>query len=203
MGQLSSKKLRLTDSCLESVEDFYQMVVNTKDDDSTSAEAAELRRSVQKCAEFCIKWYDEQISWLDNATGEDLDLDATPPDSDATTTKEDEAAWYTRQLYKTQVRMGRLAKIIEYEKKRLTMKQKFVSFGWDLRASTGSFDDTESKNDEKGHEEAQDRPSTPQGPYPATEIEAQPHGMSKTKKRNFERKRAKAKKAKEALESQH
>ena len=157
---------------------------------------------MQEGAKHCIKWYDAQISWLQNATGEDLDLDATPPES-ATTTEEDRSAWYTRQLYETQVCKGRLAKLIEYEEKRLTMREKFVTFGWDLRPSTGSFDDTESRDDETSHEEAQDRPFTPQCPYPAPEIEVQPPGMSKTKKRNLERKRAKAKKVKEALESQH
>ena len=183
------------------------MIVNTEDDDLTSAKASEVRRSVQEGAKVCIKWYDAQISWLKNATGDPkdsspvLDPNATPPDS-ATTTKEDEHAWYTKRLYETQVRTGRLAKIIDYEKKRLTMKEKFISFGRELRTSTGSFDDTESKNDETGHEDAQDRPSTPQGSYPATEIEVQSQGMSKTKKRNLERKRAKAKKVKEALESQ-
>ena len=184
------------------------MIVNTEDSSSTSAKASEVRRSVQEGAEYCIKWYDAQISWLNGANGDpkgsspDLDSDATPPDS-ATTTKEDRDAWYKRRLYETQVRMGRLAKIVEYGKKRLTMEEKFVSFGWDLRTSSGSFDDTERQNDETGQEEAQDCPSTPQGPYPATEIEVQPHGMSKTKKRNLERKRAKAKKVKEALEPQH
>ena len=166
-----------------------------------------MRRSVQNGAEDCIKWYDAQISSLRNATGDpkgsspDLDSDATPPDS-ATTTKEDRDAWYTKRIHETHVCMGRLAKIIDYGKKRRTMEEKIVSFGWDLGTSTGSFDNTESKNDETFHEEAQDRLSTLQGPYPATEIEVQSHGMSKTKKRNLERKRAKAKKVKEASESQ-
>ena len=166
-----------------------------------------MRRSVQEGAKFCIKWYDAQISWLNDATGDpkgsspDLDPDTLPPGS-ATTTKEDTYAWYARRLHETQVCLGRLAMIIDYKEKRLMMKEKFVSFGWDLRTSTESFDDTDSKNDETGREEAQDLPSTPQGSYPATEIEVQPHAMSKTKKRNLERKRAKAKKVKEALESQ-
>ena len=162
---------------------------------------------MQSGAEDCIKWYDAQISSLKDATGDpkgsspDLDSDATPPDP-ATTTKEDRDAWYTKQIHETRVCMGRLAKIVDYEKKRLIMKQKIEIFGWDLRTSTGSPSNTESKNDETSHEEAQDRPTTPQGPSPATEIEVQSQGTSKTKKRNLERKRAKAKKVKEALESQ-
>ena len=180
------------------------MIVNLEDNGSAHAKTSEVRRSMQEGAEYCIKWYDAQISSLNDATGDpkgsspDLDPDDTPPDS-ATTTKEDEHAWYTKRLDETQVRMGRLAKIIDYGKKSLTLKEKF---GWDLRTSTGSFDDTESQNDQTGHEEAQDRPSTPQDSYPATETEVQSQVTSKTKKRNLERKRAKAKKVKEALETQ-
>ena len=166
-----------------------------------------MRRSAQNAAEFCIKWYDVQISWLNSANGDpedpspDLNSDVTPPSS-ATTTEEDRDAWYTRRLLETHLRIGRLTKIIDYEEKRQTMKAKFISFGWDLRASPSSISDTESRNDETGQEETQDRPFTPEGSYPATETEVQPQGTSKTKKRNLERKRAKAKKVEEALGSQ-
>ena len=195
------KKLRLAELLLEDIAGFYLRLVNTADNGSTSAKASAMRRCVQEGAEYCIKWYDEQISWLKNATGEGLDSSTTPPSS--ATTNEDRDAWYTRRLCETRVFKGRITKLIDYEEKRLTMKEKFVSFGWDLRTSTGSFDDSESKHDETGHEEAQDRPSTPQGSYTAPETESQSQGMSKTKKRNLERKRAKAKKVKKTLESQH
>ena len=185
---------------------------------------------MQNCADFCINWYDVQISCLKNAHGNpssDPYSNATPPNS-ATTTKEDRDAWYKKRLYETHVRIERLKKIIDYREKRQTMRAKFVSFGWDLGTSTRSFSDTESENDEtgheetqerpstpqgsypgtetgdkSGHEEVQDQPSTPQGSYPASETEIQSPGTSKTKKRNLERKRAKAKKVEETLESQH
>lgn len=163
---------------------------------------------MQNCADFCINWYDVQISCLKNAHENPKDpssdpySDATPPNS-TTTTKEDREAWYTRRLYETHVRIERLKKIIDYRKKRQTMRAKFVSFGWDNGTSTRYFSDTESTDDETGDEETQDRPSTPQGSYPATETEMQSQGTSKTKRRNLERKRAKAKKVEEASESQH